>query len=79
MQLPKDINDYLRSRASELSERILRMYPPLHGVDEPPSPLTGQLLRKPFPAQTLAMIGVVVSRRRQPSSRLAFKWRLLGE
>lgn len=28
MQLPKDINDYLRARASELAERILRMYPP---------------------------------------------------
>ena len=59
MQLPKDINDYLRARASELAERILRMYPPLHGVDQPGSPLTGQLLRKPFPAQTLAIMGVV--------------------
>jgi hypothetical protein len=59
MQLPKNINDYLRARASELAERILRMYPPLHGVDQPASPLTRQLLRKPFPAQTLAIMGVV--------------------
>ena len=59
MQLPKDINEYLRARASELAERILRTYPPLHGVDDPASPLIGQLLRKPFPAQTLAMMGVV--------------------
>ena len=59
MQLPKDISDYLRARASELAERILHMYPPLHGVDQPASPLTGQLLRKPFPAQTLAMMDVV--------------------
>ena len=59
MQLPKDINDYLRTRAPELAERILRMYPPLHGVDQPASPLSGQLLRKPFPAQTLAILGVV--------------------
>src|SRR5690348_15004554 len=59
MQLPKDINDYLRTRASELADRILRMYPPLHGADQPGSPLTGQLLRKPFPAQTLAIMGVV--------------------
>ena len=59
MQLPKDINDYLRARAPELAERILRMYPPLHGVDQPASPLTRQLLRKPFPAQTLAIMGVV--------------------
>ncbi|MGB2889411.1 MAG: helicase-related protein [Candidatus Acidiferrales bacterium] len=59
MQLPKDINEYLRARASELAERILRAYPPLHGVDDSASPLIGQLLRKPFPAQTLAMMGVV--------------------
>jgi len=48
MQLPKDINDYPRARAPELAERILRMYPPLCGVDQPASPLSGQLLRKPF-------------------------------
>src|SRR5260370_28977190 len=59
MQLPKDINEYLRARASELADRILRTYPPLHGVDDVASPLTGHLLRKPFPAQTLAMMGVV--------------------
>jgi len=35
------------------------MYPPLHRVDQPASPLSGQLLRKPFPAQTLAIMGVV--------------------
>ncbi len=48
MQLPKDINEYLRARASELAERILQTYPPLHGVDDIASPLIGQLLRKPF-------------------------------
>jgi hypothetical protein len=59
MQLPTDINEYLRARASELAERILRTYPPLHGVDDPGSPLIDHLIRKPFPAQTLAMMGVV--------------------
>src|SRR6267143_2058374 len=59
MQLPKDINEYLRARASELAERILQTYPPLNGVDDIASPLIGQLLRKPFPAQTLAMMGAV--------------------
>src|SRR5258708_5655506 len=59
MQLPKDINAYLRVWPPELSERILQAYPPLHGFDDAASPLTGQLLRKPFPAQTLAMMGVV--------------------
>ena len=62
MQLPKDIDSiatYLRAWAPELGERIVQTYPPLHGFDDAASLLTGQLLRKPFPAQTLAMMGVV--------------------
>ena len=59
MQIPKDLNEYLRARSSELADRILRAFPPLHGVDDPASPLIGRLLRKPFPAQALAMMGVV--------------------
>jgi hypothetical protein len=62
MQLPKGIDSiaaYLRAWAPELGERIVQTYPPLHGFDDAASALTGQLLRKPFPAQTLAMMGVV--------------------
>jgi hypothetical protein len=59
MQLPKDINEYLRTWALELGERILQTYPPLQGFDDAASPLAAQLLRKPFPAQRLAMMGVV--------------------
>ncbi|HEV2386494.1 MAG TPA: hypothetical protein VGS20_04490 [Candidatus Acidoferrales bacterium] len=59
MQLPKHISEYLRAWAPELGERILRSYPPLQGVEDPPPPLLGQLLRKSFPAQTLAIMGVV--------------------
>jgi hypothetical protein len=59
MQSPKDINEYLRAWAPELGERILQTYPPLQGFDDAASPLAGQLLRKPFPAQRLAMMGVV--------------------
>jgi len=59
MQLPKDLNEYLRAWAPALGDRILQTYPPLQGFDDVASPLTGQLLRKPFPAQTLAMMGVV--------------------
>lgn len=62
MPLPKDIESistYLRAWTSELGERILRTFPPLHGFDDVPSPLIAQLLRKPFPAQTLAIMGVV--------------------
>ena len=59
MPLPKDINEYLRAWAPELGERILQTYPPLQGFDDAASPLIGQVLRKPFPAQTLAIMGVV--------------------
>ena len=62
MPLPKDIDSiaaYLRTWAPELGERILRTYPPLHGFGDVPSPRIRQLLRNPYPAQTLAMMGVV--------------------
>src|ERR1700722_18895937 len=59
MQLPKDINEYLRACAPELGERILQTYPPLQGFDDAASPLAGQLLRKPFPAQRLAVLWAV--------------------
>lgn len=54
-----DIATYLRAWATDLGERILQSYPPLQGIEDPPSPLLGQLLRRPFPAQGLAILGVV--------------------
>lgn len=62
MPLPKDIDSissYLRTWAPELGERILQTHPPLHGFEDAVSERVGQLLRKPFPAQTLAIMGVV--------------------
>jgi hypothetical protein len=62
MPSPKDIDSigaYLRAWSSQLGERILQSFPPLHGFNDAPSPLIAQLLRKPFPAQTLAVMGVV--------------------
>lgn len=62
MPLSKDIDSigaYLRAWSSALGERILQTFPPLHGFDDPASPLIAQLMRRPFPAQTLAMMGVV--------------------
>jgi hypothetical protein len=53
------ISAYLRAWSSELGERILQTFPPLHGFNDAPSPAIAQLLRKPFPAQTLAIMGVV--------------------
>ncbi len=59
MPAPETLADYLRAYASELGDRILKSFPPLHAVDDPPSPLIGKLLRRPFHAQTLAIMGLV--------------------
>ena len=58
MPVPDSISDYLRMYATELGNRILLSFPPLHAVDDPPSPLISKLLRKPFLAQTLAIMGL---------------------
>jgi superfamily II DNA or RNA helicase len=52
------IYDYMRAHAAHLGERILREYPALHQFDDPASPRITGLLRKPFPAQTIAIMGV---------------------
>lgn len=52
------IYDYLRLNATELGQRILESYPALHQVGDEPSPLISRLLREPFPAQTLAIMGL---------------------
>jgi hypothetical protein len=58
MQSLDTIHDYLRTHSEEIGKRILLSYPALHGVDETPSPLLSQMLRAPYPAQTLAIMGV---------------------
>jgi hypothetical protein len=55
----ESISDYLRTHSQELGDRILQSWPPLHSIDDPPSPMIGKLLRKPYPAQTLAIMGLV--------------------
>jgi hypothetical protein len=54
-----DIATYFRAHAQELGDRILESYPPLHSIDDLPSPMINVLLRKPYPAQTLAIMGLV--------------------
>ncbi len=54
-----DISTYLRAHAQQLGNRILESHPPLHSVDDAPSPMIAKLLRKPYPAQTLAIMGLV--------------------
>ena len=53
------IYDYMRAHASLLGERILQEYPALHQFDDPVSPRIEGMLRKPFPAQTIAIMGLV--------------------
>jgi hypothetical protein len=44
--------------ATELGERILASFPPLHCPENPISPEIPRLLRQPYPAQALAIMGV---------------------
>jgi len=53
-----DIATYLRLFTTELGERILQSYPPLCRIEDGFSPLIHNLLRKPFPAQRLAIMGL---------------------
>jgi hypothetical protein len=52
------IYDYMRCHAALLGERILEEYPALHQFDDRVSPRMEGLLRTPFPAQTIAIMGV---------------------
>jgi hypothetical protein len=58
MQSLDTIHDYLRSHSEEIGARILSSYPALHGADETPSPLLSRMVRVPYPAQSLAIMGV---------------------
>src|SRR5437660_1903068 len=58
MQIPADIPTYLQMHATELGQRILNSYPPLQGAGDDLSPLLGRMLRRPYPAQALAIMGV---------------------
>ena len=52
------IYDYMRSHAVLLGNRILQEYPALHQFDDPVSPRLSELLRDPFPAQAIAIMGL---------------------
>src|SRR6201987_5770324 len=52
------IYDYMRCHAALLGERILEEYPALHQFGDAVSPRIEGLLRTPFPAQTIAIMGV---------------------
>ena len=56
--IPKDIGEYLKTFAAELGDRVVTQYPPLYQPGDPLLPELARLRRKPFPAQTLAIMGV---------------------
>ena len=49
---------YLRTFSQELGARIVEMYPPLQGPNDPLPASLKTLLRQPLPAQTLTISGV---------------------
>jgi superfamily II DNA or RNA helicase len=59
VKLPGCINDYLSSHGPELAAQIVQSLPPLHSIGDPISPLLGKLRREPYPAQVLAIMGIV--------------------
>src|SRR5258708_10862825 len=52
------IYDYMRSHAAILGQRILQEYPALHQFDDLVSARLTALLREPFPAQAIAIMGL---------------------
>ena len=52
------IYDYMRANAGLLGARILEQFPALHQVHDARSPRLEGLLRSPFPAQAIAIMGL---------------------
>ena len=52
------IYSYLRAWSDELGQRILHEFPALHRFEDAVSPRIDALLRRPFPAQSIAIMGV---------------------
>jgi len=52
------IFDYMKRFSAELGDRILHDYPALQDFQDPVSPRVKELLRRPFPAQAIALMGV---------------------
>jgi superfamily II DNA or RNA helicase len=53
-----DIYSYMREFSTQLGERILEEYPALQSFEDPVSPRLDTLLRRPFPAQNIAIMSV---------------------
>lgn len=62
--------DYLRQFGPLLAERILETYPPLQSTKDPVAPGLSGLLRKPLPAQALAITGTAKYLREAKAARI---------
>jgi hypothetical protein len=59
MAAPASIADYFRIYGSALGDHVLSRFPALHGLGDPVWPALAQLKRHPFPAQSMAIMGIV--------------------
>lgn len=59
MKAPLCIAEYLRIHGPALSDKVLSQFPPLHSPQDRVWPALARLRRKPFPAQTVAIMGIV--------------------
>lgn len=66
----ESIYDYFRANGTELGKRIVETYPALHRSSDPSAPEMEELLRPPFPAQELAIMGVAKYLQRARSARI---------
>src|SRR5437867_2323101 len=53
------ISDYLKAYGAELGHRVVDQFPPLHQPSDPVWSAINELQRRPFPAQALAIMGIV--------------------
>jgi hypothetical protein len=68
------IGQYLQAYGTVLGDRVLDQFPPLHNPTDSVWPELLRLKRRPFPAQTLAIMGIS---KRWQDSRCAAAPRLL--
>ena len=61
---------YLRTFSWELGSRIVEMYPPLQGPNDPIAAPVSTLLRKPLPAQALTISGLANALKTSRSVRI---------
>ena len=59
MELPDSIASYLELFSADLSDQILKSFPPLYSPGEIPSPVLAKMRRKPFKAQEVAIMSTL--------------------